>query len=60
MWNDFIYGLGDAIASTFVILKTIGPLMNALCIIGGFAGIAIWLKMQADYNREAEQKGTLK
>lgn len=59
-FTDFIFTLADLIQSTFGILESLGNLPNVLVVILGFAGVGLWIKMQADYNKKAEQDGSLK
>ena len=58
--GDVLVAIGDLIYSTFGILEAGGNLVNYTFLIGGFVGLFIWLRMQANYNKEAEQAGTLK
>jgi hypothetical protein len=32
---------------------------NIVCIIGGFVGLIIWLRMQKRFNAKAQKEGTL-
>jgi hypothetical protein len=32
---------------------------NIVCIIGGFVGLFIWLRMQKRFNAKAQKEGTL-
>jgi hypothetical protein len=58
--NELIYGLGNLLQETFTILPILGNLPNVLFIIIGFILLFYWLRAMANYNREAEEKGTLK
>jgi hypothetical protein len=60
MWNDFVYGLGDLLESTFKILPAMGDLPNNIFIVIGFVLFIYWIKEQGRYNKEAEKNGTLK
>ena len=54
MWNEFIWNLGDGINNfNDSLFHAIGNSFNYLVIVGGFVGLAIWLKMQGKYNKEA-------
>lgn len=57
---EFINDIGDFILMTFEPLKMLGNLPNNLFIVTGFVLLAYWLKSQADFNKEASNKGTLK
>lgn len=58
-WNDLIYGIGDLATETFKILPVLGNNFNWFIIVIGMVLMAIWLKMQADYNKEAKKNGTI-
>ncbi|MCW8896510.1 MAG: hypothetical protein OQJ96_03785 [Flavobacteriales bacterium] len=62
--TDFIYWLGDFFFTIFKPLEWLGETpyfnLNVAFIILGFIGLFVWLKMQAKFNKEAEEKGTLK
>jgi hypothetical protein len=58
--NDLIYGLGDFLLETFKILPVLGNLPNVIFIIIGFILLFYWLREMSNYNKEAEEKGTLK
>jgi hypothetical protein len=58
-WTEFVYALGDFIESTFVIIEKGGNTVNNFFIVVGFVLFFYWLKKQADYNKEAKEKGTL-
>lgn len=40
------------------LVHTLG-LMNTICIIGGFFGIWLWLRMQKKFTAKAKQEGTI-
>jgi hypothetical protein len=58
--TDIFYALGDFLQETFKILPVLGNLPNVIFIITGFILLFYWLREMANYNREAEEKGTLK
>ncbi|MBA3898733.1 MAG: hypothetical protein H0X62_00750 [Bacteroidetes bacterium] len=58
--NDLVYGLGELLQETFKILPVLGNIPNVIFIIIGFLLLFYWIKAMANYNREAEEKGTLK
>jgi hypothetical protein len=58
--NELIYGLGNLLQESFTILPILGNLPNVLFIIIGFILLFYWIREMANYNREAEEKGTLK
>jgi hypothetical protein len=58
--RELVYGLGDIFQKTFEILPVLGNIPNVFFIIIGFILLFYWIKSMADYNREAEEKGTLK
>lgn len=42
------------------LLVPLGDFPNTIFLLLGFVGVGIWLKMQADYNKKAEQEGGIK
>lgn len=58
--NELIYGLGELFEKSFKILPVLGNIPNVIFIITGFILLFYWLREMAKYNREAEEKGTLK
>lgn len=58
--TDFFEGIGDLVYSTFGLLEAGGNFVNYTFLVGGFVGLFIWLRMQANFNKEAEANGTLK
>lgn len=62
--TDFIYWLGEFFYTIFKPLEWLGEMpyfnLNVAFILLGFVGLFIWLKMQANFNKEAQEKGTLK
>lgn len=57
---EFITGLGDLIFSSFAILEMLGNSFNYLIMLVGFIMMLGWIRRMAQYNKEAEQNGTLK
>lgn len=61
--TDFIYGLGEFFYTIFGLLRFVGEMFinpNVIFIVLGFVGLFIWLKMQAKFNKEAQERSTLK
>ncbi|HET6245428.1 MAG: uracil phosphoribosyltransferase [Bacteroidetes bacterium] len=58
--NEIIYGLGKLFQESFKILNLLGNIPNYIFIATGFILLFYWLKEMVKYNREAEEKGTLK
>ncbi len=64
-WNEIIYGIGDLIFASFDLLKITAinntdSIVNWFYIVALFLLIVVWVKQQANYNKEAEQNGTMK
>ena len=59
-FSDIVYAIGDLIESTFVVLEAGQNHVNTAFIILGFILLAYWLRRQANYNKKAEENGTLK
>lgn len=59
-WTDIFNGLGRFFQWTFSFMEGLGNGPNLLfwIIIGSL--IIVWLTMQAKFNKEAKEKGTLK
>lgn len=57
---QFMEGLGDLVAQSFLLLEAIGNSFNYFMIGVGFILMVIWVRRMAQYNREAAQNGTLK
>lgn len=56
--QEILKPIADLVTSTFdLLLVPISNPFNNFCIILGFVGLLIWLRMQAKYNRKAEQEG---
>jgi len=61
--TDFIYGLGELFYTIFGVLRFLGEMFinpNVIFILLGFVGLFIWLKMQIKFNKEAQERNTLK
>lgn len=58
--DEIVTPIGRALEWSFGILEWMGDMPWILMMWGGFAGILLWCKMQAKYNKEAEANGTLK
>ena len=58
--TEFWYALGDFFYAIFGMMDKIQDLPNTIFIILGFALFALWMKMQADFNRKAREQGGLK
>ncbi|MEY2938324.1 MAG: hypothetical protein RL062_913 [Bacteroidota bacterium] len=41
-----------------ILVPSLSP-MNIICIIGGFVGLGLWLKMQKDFTAKAKKDGTI-
>jgi hypothetical protein len=41
------------------ILEPMTHWFNIVCILGGFVGLFIWLRMQKRFNAKAQKEGTL-
>ena len=57
---EFIEGLGELASSSFVILEMLGNNFNYLIIAVGFIMMVGWVRRMAQYNKEAQENGTLK
>lgn len=58
--TDFIYWLGDVFFAIFELMEKLGNIPNYLFITLGFVGLFVWLNMQRQYNKKAQEQGTLK
>ena len=58
--ESFAFALGEILEWTFGILTSLENLPNNAFILVMAVGVLIWLRKQAQYNREAEANGTLK
>lgn len=59
-WTDIFNGLGDFFQWTFTFMKGLGNGPNLFFWIIIVSMIALWLRMQTNFNKEAKEKGTLK
>lgn len=57
--NDIAYALADFFYWAFSFLPKFSFLNNVI-LLGGFVGVGVWLKMQADYNKIEEKDGYYK
>jgi flagellar biogenesis protein FliO len=60
MNTSFVEAIGDLFTQSFAILRFLGNGFNALIAVIMFILAVIWIKKMGDFNREAEQNGTLK
>ena len=58
--TDVFYGIGNFFQWTFKFMKGAGNVPNLIFWIIICSLIVVWLRMQAQFNNEAKQKGTLK
>lgn len=58
--TDFFYWLGDVFIAFFDLFEKLENYPNYLFVVVGFIGLFIWLNMQKNYNKKAEQEGSLK
>jgi len=56
-WNEIVYGLGDLIEATFVILPALGNIPNIIFIAIIFAAFVYWLGELRKYHKEALKTG---
>lgn len=42
----------------YLLVPSLG-MMNTICIIGGFVGLFLWLRMQKNFTAKAKKEGTL-
>lgn len=59
-WTDIFNGLGSFFQWTFTFMKSLGNGPNLIFWIIIVSLIGVWLRMQANFNKEAEKNGTLK
>lgn len=59
-WTDIFNGTGKFFQWTFSFMEGLGngPNLMFWIIIAGL--VVLWLRMQANFNKEAKEKGTLK
>lgn len=58
-WNDLIYGLGEIIEETFVVVDILNNIPNILFTLVILAGIAFWLMQLKKYRENSERTGEL-
>ena len=59
--NSLLAGIEKAMVWSFeTLLEPIGDGFNWICIVGGFIGMFVWLKMQGSFNKEAKRTGGIK
>ena len=58
--TDFFNGLASLFQKSFRLLENLNGNFNKTIIIIGAIACCIWIWRMAQYNKEAEQKGTLK
>ena len=60
MNTAFVEAIGDLFTQSFAILRFLGDGFNwFIIVIMAILGV-VWIKKMADFNREAEENGTLK
>lgn len=59
-WNSLWHKTGDFFEWTFRIMEIPNRNVNILFILIGATGVIYWLWRQTQYNRQAEQEGTIK
>ncbi len=58
-WTEMILGLGDFLLWSFKLLPILGNNFNWLIILVGVVMGAWWIRKMVQFDREAEQNGTL-
>jgi hypothetical protein len=58
--TDVFYGIGHFFQWTFTYIKALGNGPNVFFWIIIVSLLALWLKMQADYNKAAKKNNTLR
>ena len=58
-WTDIFNGLGSFFQWTFKFMEGLGNGPNLVFWIIIVSLIGVWLRMQAKFNKEAKEKGTL-
>ena len=58
--TDVFYGIGNFFQWTFKFMKAFGNAPNLFFWLLIVSLMVVWLRMQLKFNKEAEQKGTLK
>lgn len=60
MFKDIVWFIAGLLEKSFEILPALGNLPNIAFLLLAILGFLYWLKLQRDYNKKAEQEGTLK
>ena len=60
MNTAFVEAIGDLFTQSFAILRILGNNFNALIVVIMTILAVVWIKKMSDFNREADQNGTLK
>jgi hypothetical protein len=58
--TDVFYAIGDFCQWTFKFIKLAGNAPNVFFWLIIVSLVIVWLRMQAKYNKEAQENGTLK
>ncbi len=59
-WTDIFNGIGDFFQWSFKLIKGLGNGPNLFFWLLIAALVLVWLRMQANYNKEAEKNNTIK
>lgn len=59
-WSGLMHNIGDFFEWSFRLMEGPNRNVNILFIIIGVIGVSYWLWRQTQYNKEAEQNGTVK
>lgn len=59
-WTSLMHKTGDFFQWTFHVMNGGNRNVNILFIIIGIIGTCYWLYRQSEYNKQAEQNGTIK
>ena len=60
MNTAFVEAIGDLFTQSFAILRILGNNFNALIVVIMTILAVVWIKKMSDFNREADQNGTLR
>lgn len=58
-FKDVIFGIGDLIESSFVLMELGGNNVNVLFILVGSVLMAWWIAQMIKFNKDAKENGTL-
>ncbi len=58
--DEIVWPIADLLKWTFKLLPAAGNAPNIAALLLGIIGLIYWLRLQARYDREAEERGTLK